>query len=216
MALEKATIRNLDTQQKIQCLFNPTDYTFTKAISWAQSQDRGANVPRLEFSGGEPAMLTLKLLFDTNDTGKDVRAEYTNALWALAMVDKSTVNGSNKGRPPFCMFEWGKSWSFEAVVTNISMNFTMFLENGTPTRANVDLTLKQSKDSDKFPAQNPTSGGAAGHRQHVVQQGESLALIAAREYGKPKNWRFIAEANGIEDPLRVRPGTRLALPPDED
>ena len=51
-------------------------------------------------------------------------------------------------------------------------------------RATVDLSLKQAKDPGRFPAQNPTSGGVAGHKRHIVQQSETLDAIAAREYGQ--------------------------------
>ena len=47
-------------------------------------------------------------------------------------------------------------------------------------------------------------------------EGDSLASVAFHEYGNPTMWRALAEANGIDDPLRVRPGTRLLVPrPDE-
>ncbi len=214
MTLVKATIRNLDTNKAITCLFNPTEYAFAKEVGWAEAADRGANIPQLEFVGGKPATLTLSLFFDTNDTGEDVRAKYTNALWDLALVNPDRLDSkTNKGRPPECMFEWGNAWSFKAVVTSMTQRFTLFLEDGTPTRATVDLTLKQAHDPGRFPAQNPTSGGVAGHRTRVVQQRETLDLIAAEEYGEARHWRHIAEANGIDNPLRLRPGTRLALPP---
>jgi len=214
MALVKATISNLDTGRAVTCMFNPTDYTFTKSVSWAQTTERGANVPALEFTGGEPATVSLKLFFDTNDTGEDVRARYTNDLWDLAMVNRSQLDPkTQKGRPPRCMFAWGSAWSFEAVVTSINTNFTLFKEDGTPTRATVDLSLKQAKDPGRFPAQNPTSGGIAGHKRHVVQQSETLDYIAAEEYGNSSYWREIAKANGIDDPMRLRAGMILTLPP---
>jgi nucleoid-associated protein YgaU len=46
-----------------------------------------------------------------------------------------------------------------------------------------------------------------------VKQGETLNLIAAEEYDDPAEWRRIAEANGIADPMDVKPGTVLVLPP---
>lgn len=214
MALVKATITNLDTNAVVTCMFNPTDYTFAKSVSWAQTTERGANVPALEFTGGEPATVSLKLFFDTNNTGQDVRTQYTNALWDLAMVNRSQLDPkTQKGRPPRCMFAWGNAWSFEAVVTSINTNFTLFLEDGTPTRTTVDISLKQVTDPGNFPAQNPTSGGIAGHKRRIVQQSETLDYIASEEYGASRYWREIAEANGIDDPMRVRPGTILTLPP---
>ena len=42
--------------------------------------------------------------------------------------------------------------------------------------------------------------------------GETLDRIAAAHYADPFNWRLIAEANGIIDPLDVAPGTVLVIP----
>jgi nucleoid-associated protein YgaU len=43
--------------------------------------------------------------------------------------------------------------------------------------------------------------------------GDTLAAVAFREYGDATLWRAIADANLIDDPLRVRPGTELLIPP---
>lgn len=210
----KASITNLVTNKTITFMFNPTEYSFSKQVNWSTARERGANVPKLEFEGGQPAQLTLRLFFDTGETGDDVREKYTNALWELAMVSRQKTDpATNKGRPPECSFQWGKVWSFKAVVTNLTQNFTMFLEDGTPTRATMDLTLKQVEDLDRFPAQNPTSGGVAGYRTRVVRQGETLDLIAAEEYGESHRWRFIATVNDIDDPRRLAAGAVLSLPP---
>jgi nucleoid-associated protein YgaU len=152
-------------------------------------------------------------MFDTTETGDDLR-RITNPLWKLTMVNDANKNPkTKKGEPPRCEFIWGNVWSFEAVVTNINQNFTMFLEDGTPVRSTVDLTLKQTKDIRDFPGTNPTSGGVPGQRTRVVKQGETLDLIAAEEYGDSNHWRFIAEQNNIQHPLRVKPGRVLSLPP---
>ncbi|MGE5595946.1 MAG: CIS tube protein [Hyphomicrobiales bacterium] len=215
--LVKATIKNLDTNETVSCMFNPSEYTFSKTNSWAENQTRGENSPPLDFNRGNPTSLTMQLFFDTYSTGEDVRTKYTNALWKLAMVNEDKKDPkTGKSRPPLCEFRWGQTWSFKAVVASITQKFTLFLPDGTPARATVDLTLTQAEDPGKFPFQNPTSGGAAGHRTHVVRQRETLDLIAAEEYGESRHWRVIAEANGIDDPLKLRPGSVLALPPVEE
>ena len=84
--LVKATITNLDTNDSIECMFNPKEYTFTKSNNWAQSKTKGKNVPQLEFNGGNPTDLKVELFFDTYESGEDVRKKYTNAIWQLAMV----------------------------------------------------------------------------------------------------------------------------------
>lgn len=212
--LVKATITNLDTDESVEVMFNPTEYSFSKSNNWQVPKKKGANVPPLEFNGGNPTDLKVQLTFDTYETGDDVRKKYTNALWNLAMVNKQKTDPkTKKGQPPKCEFRWGAMWSFKAVVAQISQKFTLFLPDGTPVRAIVDVTFKQVEDEGLYPKQNPTSGGVPGHRTHTLKEGETLDWIAAREYGNASLWRFIAEINGIDNPWRVKPGTVISLPP---
>jgi nucleoid-associated protein YgaU len=213
-SLAKALLRNTDTGEKIDFQFNPTEYSFQKQLGWKEADTGGANVPKSTFTGGKPIQLTLKLFFDTQDSGKDVRKEYTDKLWKLALVTPGKKDPkTKKGRPPVVEFQWGEVWTFKAVVTQITSNFTLFNVHGVPVRATCDIQLKQVEDPSSYPFQNPTSGGVEGHRTHVVEMGERLDVLAAREYGEAQHWRHIAEANGLDDPLRLRPGRLLVLPP---
>jgi nucleoid-associated protein YgaU len=60
--------------------------------------------------------------------------------------------------------------------------------------------------------QNPTTRSSGALGAHVVHDGDSLPSIAYTVYGDPTHWRVIAEANGIDDPLRLRSGRALSLP----
>jgi nucleoid-associated protein YgaU len=81
---------------------------------------------------------------------------------------------------------------------------------GQPVRAEVSLSLEEV--ATPLPNQNPTSGALAQRRTHTMIEGDSLASIAFKEYRNPGKWRAIAEANGIDDPMRVRPGMELLIP----
>ncbi len=96
----------------------------------------------------------------------------------------------------------------------VDVEYKRFDWTGVPVWAEVTLSLVEY--TAPLPRQNPTSGGVTGHRRHTVVAGDGLVQIATRAYGTPHAWRAVAEANGLDDPLRVRPGTRLVLPaPDE-
>jgi len=45
-----------------------------------------------------------------------------------------------------------------------------------------------------------------------VLDGDSLYSLAYGAYGDATQWRVIAEANGIDDPLSVRRGCELTIP----
>ncbi len=223
--LVKAEIASVDdARDKIVCMFNPREYSFTKQNSWTESQNKGNNVGRLEFGGGAPAKLTLQLLFDTyeahsdgsrqlNQAGDDVR-RYTRPLWDMMKVaDRARNRTTGRGEPPHVRFTWGSVWSFEAVIESITQKFTLFLADGTPVRATLDVSFKQITDEGQYPRQNPTSGGHPGDRLRTVRAGESLSQIAFEEYGDATIWRHLAAANNIDDPLHLRAGQLLIIVP---
>src|SRR5262249_46458482 len=108
------------------------------------------------------------------------------AIWGLMMVDPKLMNSkTGKARPPMVRFQWGKSWSFDAVITNITQRFTLFLNDGTPVRATLDITFQQVKDSSQLKPQNPSSGGVGGERIWTVGAGDSLLSIAYQMYADP-------------------------------
>jgi len=215
-SLAKALIINLDKGgQRITCLFNPTEYTFSKQNSWVQGNTSGRDMPSLEFSNGQPATLQLQLFFDTYAERADVRDAYTDAIWELMAVDTDLKDPkTQKSRPPMVSFQWGKSWSFDAVITNISQKFTLFLDDGTPVRATLDVNFQQVKDTRQLRPQNPTSGGVGGERVWTVGAGDTLAWIAYKEYGDSTRWRPIAAANRLLNVRRLTPGMRLVIPND--
>jgi predicted Zn-dependent protease len=213
-SLARAMILNLDRGgPPITCHFNPNEYSFSKQNAWTIVSTGGSNLPQLEFGGGQPAQLQMQLLFDTYPDGKDVRKEYTDKIWELMLVDENLKDPKNqRGRPPRVRFQWGASWSFDAVIMAIGQRFVLFLSDGTPVRAMLDVTFQQIKDDQLFPRQNPTSGGQGGERVVTVLAGDTLRLIAYREYGSVHEWRRIAEANQIDDLRSLQPGRQLRIP----
>jgi nucleoid-associated protein YgaU len=149
---------------------------------------------------------TMQLLLDTSLQGADQSIkDQANALM-------KAMHGG--GSPPkFVTFSWGSTQLPKAAPLSISIQYAMFHPNGDPMRAFVDLELAQADDSSPpGQAQNPTTRGTAGLRSRIVQDGDSLHSIAYQSYGDATRWRVIAEANGVDDPLRIERGTALSIP----
>lgn len=203
-----------EDSKKIPCLFNPAELALSQSNNWESNKMPGKGVPTLRYSGASSGQLTLNLFFDTTDTGESVTS-YTKMLVGLMEID-STLPGSspatNNARPPWVQFHWGDFHSFKSVVSNLSLTFEYFSDQGTPLRARAALTLTQYQEDMSFGPQNPTSGTPRPHRVHRVQPGETLDRIAALHLGDSTAWRSIAEVNGVEDPLALQPGRLLAIP----
>jgi hypothetical protein len=220
----KASIWNEDRQppaKVVDCLFNPTDYTFAKRNEWASGSPTGGDVPLVNFSSGGAMNLEVQLLFDTltmlsdgpDTTPQDVR-EYTEKVLDLMKIDPNTADQSKgtPGRPPRVSFRWGRFWSFKSVLTSVSQNFTLFWDDGRPIRATLTASFQQVESEGTYPPQNPTSMGRP-QKVRTVLPGETLDAIAFTEYGDASRWRAIADFNRLDNPLRLRVGQQLGLPP---
>jgi hypothetical protein len=190
--------------------FNPKDYSISMTANWKHEPSKSPKPP--EFTGIGPRELTFEMFFDKThlddgDVSKDVET-----LFQCMVPTKSTQH--SKPCPPFVNFLWGKKQLFTAYLKSASANYTLFRTDGTPVRAVCKVTLEEYKLA--VPPQNPTSGGLAARRTRQVVAGDTLASIAYQEYGAPDMWRALAAANGIDDPLRVRPGQRLLVPAPEE
>jgi contractile injection system tube protein/LysM domain-containing protein len=211
----------IDGGDTIPVLFNPSEYTITKTNTWNFKEVQGQSLPPAEFGGGNPRELSLSLLLDASlldaaDSVKDV----TDKLFKMMEVGDGQPAGGSRSAPPYVTFRWGAVDTFKAVCTSLTVAFQLFKPNGEPIRADVKLDLKQAEQASTASSnsanqgQNPTTQSLAGAGVHRVQDGDSLPSIAYRAYGDATRWRTIAEANDIDDPLRLRRGAALMLPLD--
>jgi nucleoid-associated protein YgaU len=210
---QKATLK-AETGETFECMFNPAELTISKSNSWQGGEAKGKNAPELRFQSGQSATMSIKLTFDSTRTGKPV-TKFSEQLLKLMKVDPNLPGADksrNKARPPWVEFHWGSLNSFKYIIEKLQIQYTYFASDGTPLRCKADISLKQWKDEDTLPLQNPTSSTPTLHTVHQLRPGETLDRVAAAHYGDATRWRAIAEANNILDPLLLPKGKQLAIP----
>ncbi|WP_051820097.1 LysM peptidoglycan-binding domain-containing protein [Streptomyces flavochromogenes] len=193
--------------------FNPDQLQLSRSAHWFTEQavayDRGAPP---KFTGSEPAQLQLEVFLDRSGdpSSNDVQQQVELLLSCCEVTQQSIA--AKAPSPPWVRFSWGSfsTVQFVAYVTSVSATYTLFSPSGIPIRATCSLSLTEVSSATK--KQNPTSGALSARRVHRTVAGDSLASLAWREYGDATRWRVIAEANRIDDPMRLRPGTELLLP----
>jgi nucleoid-associated protein YgaU len=210
--------------EKISAWFNPKEYTLARQNKWEVKEVPGAGLPNAQFGGSQPQKLNIELLFDDSDAHAGNVSTICGKLLGMMEVDsKFGSGGKNNSRPPTVEFGWGPTIWPKAVCESVSVQYTLFNEDGVPIRAIAKLALTQvakattkptggGKDRTKAPAQNPTTVAIGGIRSYMVRDGDSLQSIAYAAYGDPTRWRLIADANGIDDPIHLRRGSVLAIP----
>jgi hypothetical protein len=209
----KLLIHSVETSDEIECMFNPTEYTITKINQWATDPKRGEDVPKLDFKGGDSKELVLKLFFDTSLEGCDVRDETDKLIKLMEVHEDLTDKNTGKGRPPLVICQWGTVRLFKAVIKEVSQQFTLFRDDGTPVRASATATFTQAQEEDLWKPQNPTTSGIYGHKRWIVKEGDTIDHIAYKEYDDSAMWRYIADTNGLINPGNLKPGQVLVIAP---
>lgn len=207
--LERATLTNTVTGRRTSVQFNPEEYTLNRESTFAQLAVPGLSAPVVQFVAGNAQTLEMELLVDTTEKspaggpGADVRS-LVRQVTGLMDIDPQLH------APPPVVFAWGQL-TFTCVLTRVSQKYILFLPDGTPVRARLTVTLSEYRNVE-LEAKEVKRQTVDYTKVHVVVDGDTLALIAFREYSDATAWRPIAQRNGITDPRRLDVGTLLSIP----
>lgn len=133
---------------------NPETITFDAAsidtghdVNWSLKAAT-SDGPLAEFIDADARWASIELFLDSYETGEDVTTKIPAGLSKLTLVDDKMK------RPPMVTFTWGsRSPAFKGVVESMHVKYTMFLEDGTPCRATVNLKMKQASKAEAKSAQ---------------------------------------------------------------
>jgi Contractile injection system tube protein len=219
----------------LDCHFNPKQVTLSTGAKWETNQTPGATeTPAASFKGTNPRAVGMELLFDSSWTGLGLGSLMGGGLMGgdvedaiKTLIDWTKPSASNlpppapgqPASPPKLRILWGTHKGlaqFVCVLKSVSVTYTEFNPFGPATRATAKVDFEEVPGDIPPAPQNPSSGSLPGQRTHLMTAGDTLHSIAQREYGRPALWRGLAIANGIDDPLRVGPGTTILIPPRED
>lgn len=155
----KAQLTAQDGGETIEFMFNPTQLDFSRSmqLNAAEGASTSSGVPKVSFAYPNPYEMTVgNLLFDTYETGANVVDAYISKFRKAVEFQGSTP------RPPIYLFTWGSQEYLRCFVKSLRYKLTLFLADGTPVRAIVDLTLQEIDES--TPSQSQQTPGAGANR----------------------------------------------------
>jgi hypothetical protein len=212
--LEKATITNTITQVSTPVLFNPTDYTVSQDINYAKAAIPGLSQPLLQFVNGNVPALEMELFLDTNEAteinGKTIAAAGSDVRTLTQQITNLMAIDSTTHAPPVVVFAWA-SLSFTCVLARCAQKFVMFLGDGTPVRARLQVSF-QGYNNSTMESKEVKRQTADYSKSYTVAQGDTLSKIAGVVYGNPALWRPIGMNNGLDDSIELPIGQQLLVP----
>lgn len=184
----------------VEVNFNPASLEYSITTN---SQDAGGNTAQV--NGSHSAKLNMELMFDTTDTGDDVRTK-TNAI-ELMLKPAPGEGGANAPRQaaPKVKFEWG-AFSFSGVVDSFKQTMDFFSANGVPLRAAVSLSITNNQYQFDQKGSDQKKAGVSPLLE--LSGGDPSSLATAG--GDPLAARAIASANGLES-LRAAAGGAVVV-----
>ena len=216
MSFAKLTIRP-ESGPPIKARYNPEKYSVTKGVQYAEIGIPGLDEPVLQFVRGQNEKVTFDLFFDTTEKGMtgqvtDVRT-LTQDVYNLLKVNSSTH------APQRFRIEWGTGKSLFGqgssaslcVLETMTEEFTLFAPTGEPLRAKLTVTVRIAPTV-KLQFQQTPRESPDRTKVVTVVRGQRISDIAQQQYGDATQWRVIADANQIDNPRLLDPGTTLKVP----
>jgi hypothetical protein len=239
--MERATFLIESSGEQIGCLLNPESLVVRRVAGVRARRSIGVSATSaalrddpLVFTGGGTTELTLHLLFDVSVPGSTIQTEdvrdLTGPLWRLS-ESASVIDGVLQ--PEVVRIVWGKVVNVPAVVVAVAERLEHFSDSGAPRRSWLSIRLRRVPD-DAAPARPPAlAPPPTGEGEETIAgvhtvvgggktidgedggSGERIDELAARLYGDASQWRPLANANRLDDPLHLEGGSALQIPTQE-
>lgn len=225
LKIEAFKARSRGTSESVgtfEAMFNPSTLNQTYGNTYVATQ--GANGKQeARFANVPPTTLSLQLLLD--GTGVD-------------QIGLLTLFGSNKTvgdriddflklcyninpdihEPNFLKVTWGKFHrhlhgdGFRGRLDSVAIAYTSFDRDGSPMRAQLDLSLTSDDALDRQASALNLSSPDLTHSR-LVRNGDTLPLLTTDVYGSPAQVVEVARFNDLDTLRTLESGRELLFPP---
>ncbi len=193
---------------------NPSSYSRTTHVRYNDRQAQGSAGPSPEFNRVAAEQISFELIFDATGvipapTGQSYSNGVSDAIGQLITLT-ATLNGASHS-PNYLVLSWGQL-QFQCVLTSLDVNYTLFMPDGTPLRAKVNVSF-QSYTSETQLAKEANKRSPDVTHVVTFTQGDTLPLLCYRIYGDSRFYPQVAAVNGLLSFRQLRPGDQLVFPP---
>lgn len=225
MPLEKLTITAYEKSDysgasagDFTVLINPDTFRKDIEIIYADQQAPGSSGTEQRFSKITHETVSFKLIFDgTGLVSTAPRSMYIgNQIKpvSLQIQEFQKVASNYAGaihRPYFLQLSWGK-FLFNGVLTRLSITYKLFKPDGTPIRAEADVSFASSIPPKKRKTKDKDQSPDVSHIKQV-KSGDRLPALCNEIYDDPNYFVQVAQKNNLNNLRRLKPGATLWFPP---
>lgn len=200
-----------DPSQRFEAMFNPASYSVVYRNRLRNDRTLTPGGKDAAHAGQEPTSFSVRLLLDGTGVMDVLPNENAGLLpggvkrQVKRFLDICYAAIEAKHSPNRLRVRWGVV-DFTGMMESVSINYTLFDQEGNPLRAELDITFRCDHEPTHFSSPDLT---------HVrrVRAGDTLPLMAREIYGSSRYYLLVAEVNGLDDFRNLQPGTELFFPP---
>ncbi|MBO9690449.1 LysM peptidoglycan-binding domain-containing protein [Chryseobacterium sp.] len=212
-------------------LINPTGFSFTRKNEYNTKLEPGASEADPKYINASPQSLQLEFLFDGTGVtkanpgnklinkikeGLGKRNPFSKKAVEDQLAEFYVATGNYNGsihKPYNVIIIWGE-FEFKGVLTEFTIDYKLFNNDGTPLRAIGKATFAGAVSKELAARTVKTSSPDLTHKR-TVQDGDTLPLMTERIYGDSKYYLEVARINGLINFRLLTPGQELFFPPLE-
>ncbi len=194
---------------------NPESFSRTLKLENKEQQGQGTQGSNPDYVLTLPEELRFEFIFDGTGTIEGYAypdAKDKTVRKQLEIFLSTVYNMSGDIHTPyFLKVQWGQIM-FPCVLSNLDLNYTLFLDNGDPLRVKANATFKQYIAPKERVKHEQKKSPDLTHIR-TVKAHDRLDLMTAEIYKDAKYVTQIAKANGLTSIRKVKVGQDLAFPP---
>lgn len=205
---------------EFRTLLNPEKYSFKYKIEQNEDQAAGTSSSSPRFNKIPPEDLELEFIFDRTGVIVDYGQDQVFSDEGSGIIDdietfKRVVFDYNgdEHRPNYLIISWG-TLLFKGTLSELDLTYKLFKADGTPLRAAAKAKFKGFVEDNLRVALENNSSPDLTHVR-IVNEGDTLPLMAHRIYGDSKYYIEVAIANNITNFRKLTVGQKIFFPPIE-
>lgn len=199
------------TGLSVTALFNPDTYSRSYGVNYETLKVLGQSGATQTFSGMSGGDLKIKLIADGTGVVPLPNGIENVDAYIQTIYDVIYKMDGSSHRPNFLKVEWG-ILNYICVCKSINITSTLFKEDGTTLRANIELSLSDSID---YKTKEKKAAKKSADLTHVrtVKAGDTLPLMSYRIYGDSSYYLEVAQVNKLSSVNGIKPGDQIYFPP---
>ena len=191
---------------------NPEQYAQTSKVEYDVQPSQGAQGVEGRFKSSAPEELKLDFVFDGTDTvygyaqaGQSVPKQI-EAFRGVVYDLQGEIH-----QPRYLKLVW-KDFTFDCILTELTVTYTLFDAEGTPLRAKLSCSFLNYKETERRVREEGKSSPDLTHMR-LAKDGDNLPLLTHEIDGAPDSYLEVALANDLTNFRSLRAQTTLVFPP---